>query len=100
VQDAAADLVASGRIPHLIILGTPPSTRGTVEPGSDGELQCIRAFPLATLLVEKPLSCRLPSMSEEVARALSQHDGPVGVGYMLRYLKGMFNEYYPSGFHG
>lgn len=76
-------------LPSLVVLGVPPHVRGTDAPGADLELQLSAAFPRATLLVEKPISSAPPDVVRRVARALRErHAGPVGVGYMFRYLKG------------
>jgi hypothetical protein len=89
IQDAARFSSTTSTKPNLIILGTPPSTRGDSVTNRDGELQCARLFPGSTLLVEKPLSSQAPSGVRNVLQGLNdQHVGPVGVGYMLRYLKG------------
>lgn len=74
----------------LAILGTPPHVRGSDIPGHDLELQIIRAFPQCAIFVEKPISNLDVSDGLRVERVMSERGTLVGVGYMLRYLKGAF----------
>jgi hypothetical protein len=74
---------------RLVILGVPPFARGTDEPGRDLELQVAEYWPKCTLLVEKPVSSGSIDAPRRVAVLLeSKKSMTVGVGYMLRYLKG------------
>ncbi|EMD40242.1 hypothetical protein CERSUDRAFT_112435 [Gelatoporia subvermispora B] len=71
--------------PKLVIVGTPPFTRGTDILGQDLELQLIRAFPDAALFVEKPVGSGPVDACWRVAAELEKCKTLVGVGYMLRY---------------
>jgi hypothetical protein len=72
----------------LTILGVPPFARGTDVPGQDLEMQAVRLFPRCALLVEKPVCSVEPAACRRVAEVLEAAETLVGVGYMLRYLKG------------
>jgi hypothetical protein len=77
-----------------VILGVPPFVRGSDEPGRDLELQIAERWPGCGLLVEKPVggdgSVDSAAACVRVARALERKATlTVGVGYMLRYLKGV-----------
>ncbi|KAH9942270.1 putative oxidoreductase C terminal-domain-containing protein [Epithele typhae] len=85
---AAAGVLALGALPRLAIVGAPPGVRGSDEPGRDLELQLARAFPGCALFVEKPVSSGGAEGCWRVARELAARGTLVGVGYMLRYLKG------------
>ncbi|OBZ68816.1 hypothetical protein A0H81_10998 [Grifola frondosa] len=51
---AAASLLLPEQSPRLVIVGAPPSARGTDLPGQDLELQILKGFPRCALFVEKP----------------------------------------------
>ncbi|KAI0771105.1 putative oxidoreductase C terminal-domain-containing protein [Trametes elegans] len=86
VTEAARSLLSD--IPQIAIVGAPPFARGTDTPGRDLELQLARAFPRCALFVEKPVSSGPEDACWRVADALAKNGSVVGVGYMLRYLKG------------
>jgi predicted dehydrogenase len=90
LEEAASHLAENGISPKLVLLGTPPSSRGNDTIGLNGELECSRLFPNSAMLVEKPLSAKAPEGVRRVMGGLEHHGGAVGVGYMLRYLKGSF----------
>lgn len=77
----------------LLIVGVPPHFRGSVLPPADLELSLLKTFPQAKRwLIEKPVSAR--QISNEagqliVAAALEASSAVIGVGYMLRALKGV-----------
>ena len=71
------------------IVGVPPFARGTDIQGRDLELQLVSVFPRCALFVEKPVSSGPEDACWRVAQALAVPGTKVGVGYMLRYLKGM-----------
>lgn len=70
-------------------MGAPPFARGTDIPGRDLELQLVEAFPRCALFVEKPVSSGPEDACRRVADVLEKSGTLVGVGYMLRYLKGI-----------
>lgn len=72
----------------MAIAGAPPFARGTDIPGRDLELQLASAFPRCPLFVEKPVSSGPEDACWRVAEVLGARGTLVGVGYMLRYLKG------------
>lgn len=74
--------------PSIAIVGAPPFARGTDIPGRDLELQLVEAFPRCALFVEKPVSSGPEDAAWRVADVLEKSGTLVGVGYMLRYLKG------------
>ncbi|KZT00427.1 uncharacterized protein LAESUDRAFT_816521 [Laetiporus sulphureus 93-53] len=71
--------------PQLAIVGVPPFVRGSDAPGSDLELQLVRAFSSCALFVEKPVSCGPADACWRVAAELQKRQVLVTVGYMLRY---------------
>ena len=77
------------RINSIAIVGAPPFARGTDLPGRDLELQLVKAFPKCALFVEKPVSSGPEDPCWRVAEKFAASRTLVGVGYMLRYLKGM-----------
>ena len=72
----------------MAIVGAPPHARGTDVPGRDLELQLASAFPECSLFVEKPVSSGPEDACWRVAEVLAKNGSIVGVGYMLRHLKG------------
>ncbi|KAI0695772.1 putative oxidoreductase C terminal-domain-containing protein [Cerioporus squamosus] len=87
VADAALALTPE-RIPQVALVGAPPFVRGSDVPGQDLELQLVSAFPDCALLVEKPVSSGPEDACWRVTKVLEDSRAIVGVGYMLRYLKG------------
>ena len=87
VADAAAG-TPPAHTPRVAIVGAPPFARGTDEPGRDLELQLVDAFPNCAFFIEKPVSSGPEEACWRVSDALAQKGVVVGVGYMLRYLKG------------
>ncbi|KAF8587461.1 hypothetical protein K439DRAFT_1338061 [Ramaria rubella] len=85
---AAAEALPDSHCPHLVILGAPPQFRGSDEQGRDLDLQLVRAFPKCALFVEKPVSGGPSDSCWRVVQELSERKVLVGVGYVLRYLKG------------
>ncbi|KAH9851639.1 putative oxidoreductase C terminal-domain-containing protein [Lenzites betulinus] len=83
---AAAHAVLS-HAPQIAIVGAPPFARGSDLPQRDLELQLASAFPHCALFVEKPVSSGPEDACWRVAEILAKTGVPVGVGYMLRYLK-------------
>ena len=51
-------------------------------------MQLVKAFPRCALFVEKPVSSGPEDACWRVAKVLAKNGSIVGVGYMLRYLKG------------
>ncbi|CCM05432.1 uncharacterized protein FIBRA_07649 [Fibroporia radiculosa] len=90
----AANALSEANMPKLIILGAPPSVRGSDIPGRDLEIQIIGAFPGSALFVEKPLSNGLEDACQRVARRVQQARTLVSVGYMLRYSQGDLSRYF------
>ncbi|KAI0647674.1 putative oxidoreductase C terminal-domain-containing protein [Trametes meyenii] len=86
VVDAARFLLSVK--PQVAIVGAPPFARGTDIVGRDLELQLVEAFPTCALFVEKPVSSGSEDACWRVADVLAKKHALVGVGYMLRYLKG------------
>lgn len=72
----------------MVVVGAPPFARGTDKPGRDLEVRLSDAFPGTALFIEKPVSSGPEDEPRRVASVLSRTGGIVGVGYMLRYLKG------------
>lgn len=74
---------------HAIIVGCPPAFRGHADPssGKDVELQLVKSFPRAGLLIEKPISAGTVDEAKTVGEQLSRTGNLVSVGYMLRYSK-------------
>ncbi len=80
----------------LIVLGSPPGSRGRTSEGLDGkdaEIQLAKAFggysgrngeKGVTMLVEKPVSTASVEEVKRVAQSLQGSGMVVGVGYMLR----------------
>lgn len=90
IQQAAQDLAENTRnqYPDLILLATPPDSRGTLLPGRDLEAQLIREFGgKPSVFVEKPVSTARGSEPESVSKTLAKSGNPVAVGYMMRYLR-------------
>lgn len=85
-----------GRKIDLVVLGCPPHFRGTTLKGSDTDVEALSVFGdrARTFLVEKPIAALDPAAGqcEKVVNLFSawqqRSRGFVGVGYMLRYLKG------------
>lgn len=85
-----------GRNIDLVVLGCPPHFRGTTLKGSDTDVEALSVFGYRarTFLVEKPIAALDPAAGqcEKVVNLFSawqqRSRGFVGVGYMLRYLKG------------
>lgn len=88
LQEAEANLKATGHTPDVIILGTPPYFRGTQLAERDLESQVIATFgSKPALFCEKPVSTARPEFSEPVLELVKQSGITISVGYMLRYLK-------------
>lgn len=77
-----------GESPHAVFVGTPPAFRGTMDEGQNIEAIVSQKFPSAALFVEKPISSSLPKAVAPLITYFQQRGSLVGVGYMLRYLKG------------
>ncbi len=73
---------------RIAVVGAPPFARGSDVPGRDLELQLVSAFPGCALFVEKPVSSGPEDACWRLAKTLEDSRAIVGVGYMLRYLKG------------
>ena len=74
--------------PHLVVLGSPPFSRGTTLASRDQETQVINAFGSSpAIFCEKPISTARPSESHKVADMLARSGNLVSIGYMMRYLK-------------
>ena len=76
-------------MPRAVVVGSPPMFRGTTQPGRDIELQVLKNFPGVALFVEKPVSSGPEDACWRVAGVLAKNATLVGVGYMLRYLRGI-----------
>lgn len=95
-KEASAELGEDAEI-HLIINGSPPHFRGSTQEGKDLDLILLECFPKAKgIFIEKPVSALEPEQSgiKEVEVKLrewmKESGGIVGVGYVLRYLKGKY----------
>ena len=75
---------------RIAVVGAPPFARGSDVPGRDLEQQLVSAFPGCALFVEKPVSSGPEDECWRVAKVLEDSGALVGVGYMLRYLKGTY----------
>ena len=42
--------------PRVIVIGSPPRFRGSLEPGRDVEMQILKRFPGVALFIEKPIA--------------------------------------------
>lgn len=71
--------------PHLVLLGTQPSVRGSSTAGKDAELQIKAHFPNIAIFTEKPISSS--SIDDVLGVAKQIYGTTTSVGYMLRYLK-------------
>ncbi|WWC99663.1 hypothetical protein V866_006567 [Kwoniella sp. B9012] len=79
--------------PRAIFVATPPTVRGSTQPGKDLEIQLNKAFPNIAIFFEKPVATGQP-WEESVGEALKvseylkkNHKAPISIGYVLRYLK-------------
>ncbi|WVR05861.1 hypothetical protein IAU60_002887 [Kwoniella sp. DSM 27419] len=79
--------------PRAIFVATPPIVRGGLQDHNNLEVQLNKLFPNAAIFLEKPVATGTPferSVGEaiEVGKMLEKnHEPPVSVGYVLRYLK-------------
>lgn len=71
------------RKPQAVWIGVPPNAHGSIDPGKDIELQCMKAG--VHMFVEKPLSAFRPETVRQVARRLQAGPVIISVGYMFRY---------------
>lgn len=75
--------------PHAIWIGTPPSSRGSTQPGRNIEALLADGLPGVSLFVEKPISTSSVEETMLVSRYIADKCPTVSVGYMMRYLKAM-----------
>lgn len=83
------DLTAPDR-PLLIVIGSPPSFRGSLQTGRDLESEILSCFPGVPLFIEKPVATgAFQEVSEvfAIAKKISDSGTICSVGYMLRYLR-------------
>ena len=80
----------SGIVPDAVFIGTPPAFRGTMIPGQDVEMIASKTFPGAALFVEKPVSSAYPIHVSPLIPYFRETETFVAVGYMFRYLKGLY----------
>ena len=73
-----------------MFIGTPPVFRGTLLPGKDIDIVVALQFPSASLFVEKPVATARVGDVHHLTRRLDETNTFVAVGYMLRYLKGLY----------
>ncbi|KAF8636488.1 hypothetical protein AX17_003303 [Amanita inopinata Kibby_2008] len=76
--------------PRVIVIGSPPMFRGSMQPGRDIEMQILKHFPGVAVFIEKPIATGPAHEIEEgyqIARAIYDTKTVCSVGYMLRYLK-------------
>ncbi|WVN90351.1 uncharacterized protein L203_105587 [Cryptococcus depauperatus CBS 7841] len=79
--------------PRAIFVATPPIFRGGLKEENNLEVKLNQLFPNAAVFLEKPVATGTPpGRSVEEAKAVgamlaTQHQAPVSVGYVLRYLK-------------
>nr|XP_031861360.1 uncharacterized protein CI109_003332 [Kwoniella shandongensis]KAA5528432.1 hypothetical protein CI109_003332 [Kwoniella shandongensis] len=79
--------------PRAIFVATPPLFRGGLQPINNLEIKLNQLFPNAAIFLEKPVATGVPyeqsvGDAKEVGRLLAtKHKAPVGIGYVLRYLK-------------
>ncbi|KAK8865909.1 hypothetical protein IAR55_001057 [Kwoniella newhampshirensis] len=89
------DKVNSGEAiePRGIFVATPPIFRGGLQETNNLEVKLNKLFPNSAIFLEKPVATGVPfeqsvGDAKEVGRLLAtKHKAPVGVGYVLRYLK-------------
>ncbi|KAI0027690.1 putative oxidoreductase C terminal-domain-containing protein [Vararia minispora EC-137] len=78
--------------PRVVVVGSPPMFRGTMQHGRDIELQILKAFPGVALFLEKPVATGPAAEIAEcfkVAETIKASGSVCSVGYMLRYLRGV-----------
>lgn len=80
----------SGPPPTAIFIGTPPTIRGTLIAGQNVDVIVAEKFPSAALFIEKPVSSARPFDVHPLMNYFAETGRFVTVGYMLRYLKGIF----------
>ncbi|ODO11709.1 hypothetical protein I350_00493 [Cryptococcus amylolentus CBS 6273] len=79
--------------PRAIFVATPPTFRGGLGSNNNLEVKINELFPNSAIFLEKPVATGLPAeQSVGEAKAVgamleTQHNAPVSVGYVLRYLK-------------
>lgn len=77
---------------RAIFVATPPLFRGGLGPQNNLEIKLNELFPNAAIFLEKPVATGVPAeQSVGEAKAVgamfaTQHNAPVAVGYVLRYL--------------
>ena len=75
---------------RIAVVGAPPFARGSDVPGRNLEQQLVSSFTGCALFVEKPVSSGPEDECWRLAKILKNRGALVGVGYMLRYLKGKY----------
>ncbi|WVQ70968.1 hypothetical protein IAR50_000493 [Cryptococcus sp. DSM 104548] len=79
--------------PRAIFVATPPTFRGGLGPSNNLEVKINELFPDSAIFLEKPVATGVPAeQSVGEAKAVgamleTQHNAPVSIGYVLRYLK-------------
>ena len=88
VYETITELLEENKNLDVVFIGTPPASRGSLEPGHDLELQCANRG--VDIFVEKPLSMLPPEefqqYYDQVMSACQKNSVIMCVGYMYRYI--------------
>ena len=88
VYETTTELLEENKNIDVVFIGTPPASRGSLEPGHDLELQCANRG--VDIFVEKPLSMLPPEefqqYYDQLMSACQRNNVIMCVGYMLRYV--------------
>lgn len=84
--------VTDDELVRAIFVATPPNFRGGLGLQNNLEIKLNELFPNSAIFLEKPVATGVPAeQSVGEAKAVgamlaTQHNAPVSVGYVLRYL--------------
>ncbi|ADV21110.1 NAD binding dehydrogenase [Cryptococcus gattii Ru294] len=84
--------IGEAQEPRAVFVATPPIFRGGLGSQNNLEIKLNELFPNAAIFLEKPVATGVPAeQSIGEAKAVgamlaTQHNAPVSVGYVLRYL--------------
>lgn len=70
--------------PRVIVIGSPPRFRGSLEPGRDIEIQVLKHFPNVALFIEKPIATGPHDEIDQgfaIAKSISDSKTICSVGY-------------------
>ena len=88
VYETTTELLKENKNIDVVFIGTPPASRGSVEPGHDLELQCANRG--VDIFVEKPLSMLPPEefqqYYDQLMSSCQKNNVMLCVGYMFRYI--------------